>query len=47
MLKKIMIRGFEEVYTLAEQKHTRLRISAYMVALDRVIKARRIRGLFP
>jgi glutamate dehydrogenase/leucine dehydrogenase len=47
MLKKIMIRGFEEVYTLAERKNIRLRISAYMVALDRVIKARRIRGLFP
>jgi glutamate dehydrogenase (NAD(P)+) len=47
MLKKIMIRGFEEVYTLAELKNIRLRISAYMVALDRVIKARRIRGLFP
>jgi glutamate dehydrogenase (NAD(P)+) len=47
MLKKIMIRSFEEVYTLAEQKNIGLRISAYMVALDRVIRARRIRGLFP
>ena len=47
MLKKIMIRSFEEVYTLAQSKSVSMRISAYMVALDRVVSARRIRGIFP
>lgn len=47
MLKKIMIKSFEEVYELAEEKKVTLRIAAYMVALDRVVKAKKIRGIFP
>jgi glutamate dehydrogenase (NAD(P)+) len=47
MLKKIMIRGFEDVYTLSQQSSVSLRTSAYMVALERVTKASKIRGLFP
>ena len=47
MLKKIMIRSFDEVYTLSTEKSVSLRIAAYMVALDRVVKAKKIRGIFP
>lgn len=47
MLKKIMIRSFDEVYGLAKEKDVSLRIAAYMVALDRVVKAKTIRGIFP
>jgi glutamate dehydrogenase (NAD(P)+) len=47
MLKKIIIRGFEDVYALAQQSNVTLRTSAYMVALERVTKASKIRGLFP
>ena len=47
MLKKIMIRSFDEVYNLAKEKDVSLRIAAYMVALDRVVKAKKIRGIFP
>jgi glutamate dehydrogenase (NAD(P)+) len=47
MLKKIMIKSFEDVYALAQENNVTLRISAYMVALDRVVKAKKIRGIFP
>ena len=47
LLKKIMTRSFEEVYALATSKSVSMRISAYMVALDRVVNARKIRGIFP
>jgi glutamate dehydrogenase (NAD(P)+) len=47
MLKKIMIRSFDEVYALSREKNVTLRIAAYMVALDRVVKAKKIRGIFP
>ena len=47
LLKKILTRSFDEVYALAESKSVSMRISAYMVALDRVVSARRIRGIFP
>jgi glutamate dehydrogenase (NAD(P)+) len=47
MLKKIMLKSFEEVYALAKEKNVTLKIAAYMVALERVVKARKIRGVFP
>jgi len=47
MLKKIMIRSFDEVYGLAKESDVSLRVAAYMVALDRVVKAKKIRGIFP
>ena len=47
MLKKIMIRSFDEIYTLSSGKGVSMRIAAYMVALDRVVKAKKIRGIFP
>jgi glutamate dehydrogenase/leucine dehydrogenase len=47
MLKKIMLKSFDEVYAVSEKKDATLRISAYMVALDRVVRAKKIRGIFP
>jgi glutamate dehydrogenase (NAD(P)+) len=47
MLKKIMVRSFEDVYSLAKKSNVSLRTSAYMVALERVTKASKIRGVFP
>jgi glutamate dehydrogenase (NAD(P)+) len=47
MLKKIMIKSFEEVYALSKEKNVTLRVAAYMVALSRVVKAKKIRGIFP
>jgi glutamate dehydrogenase (NAD(P)+) len=46
-LGKIMLRSFDEVYELSKEKKVTMRIAAYMVALQRVIKAIKIRGIFP
>ena len=46
-LEKIMIRAFNEVWDKAKEKSTTMRMGAYMVALDRIIKAKKIRGVFP
>ncbi len=46
-LQKILLKAFDEVYTLALDKKVPMRISAYMLALDRVVKAKQIRGIFP
>ena len=47
MLKKIMLRSFDEVYRLSSEKKVSLRMASYMLALDRVVKAKKIRGIFP
>ena len=46
-LEKILIRAFNEVWNTAKDKDATLRTAAYMVALDRIVKAKAIRGLFP
>lgn len=45
-LEKIMIRAFNEVWEKAKEKGTSLRMGAYMVSLDRIVKAKKIRGIF-
>jgi glutamate dehydrogenase (NAD(P)+) len=47
MLKKIMLRSFDEVYNISKQNNVSLRMGAYVLALDRVVKAKKIRGMFP
>ncbi|MGE5582285.1 MAG: Glu/Leu/Phe/Val family dehydrogenase [Bacillota bacterium] len=47
LLKKIIIRAFDEVWETAQKKKTSMRMGAYMVALNRVLKAKQIRGIFP
>lgn len=46
-LEKIMIRAFNEVLEKAREKTTSMRMGAYMVAVDRIVKASKIRGIFP
>ena len=47
MLKKIMLRSFDDVYSISVEKNVDLRTAAYMVALQRVVQAKKIRGIFP
>ncbi len=46
-LEKIIVRAFNEVWDKAREKSTTLRMGAYMVALERIVKAKKIRGIFP
>ncbi|MFZ5753634.1 MAG: Glu/Leu/Phe/Val family dehydrogenase, partial [Bacillota bacterium] len=46
-LEKVMKKTFEEVWQVHKEKNVTLRMAAYMVALDRVAKAKKIRGIFP
>jgi glutamate dehydrogenase (NAD(P)+) len=46
-LEKIMIRAFNEVWDKTKDKNTSMRMGAYMVALERIVKAKKIRGVFP
>ncbi len=46
-LAKIMKRAFEEVWEISQQKKSSLRMGAYMVAMQRVVKAKKLRGVFP
>lgn len=46
-LKHVMDRSFEEVWAMAEQQQTSLREAAYMIAIQRVIEAKKIRGVWP
>jgi len=47
LLMKIMKRAFNEVWSIHQQKGVSLRVAAYMLAIDRVVKAKKIRGVFP
>ncbi len=47
MLKKIMLKSFDDVYSISVEKNVNLRIAAYMLALQRVVQAKKIRGIFP
>lgn len=46
-LGKIMKRAFDEVWQVHVSAGVPLRMAAYMVALDRVVKAKKLRGVFP
>lgn len=47
LLEKYMVNAFSEIYNMAMSKDTTLRNGAYMVALERLIKAKKLRGIFP
>ena len=47
MLEKIIIRAFNEVWNKANETHESMRMGAYMVALNRLVSAKKIRGIFP
>lgn len=46
-LEKIMVRAFNEVWDIAHEKGTTMRMGAYMLAIDRLAKAKKLRGVFP
>jgi glutamate dehydrogenase/leucine dehydrogenase len=46
-LGKIIIRAFNEVWDKTKENNTTLRMGAYMVAINRIVKAKSIRGIFP
>ncbi len=43
-LKPVMVDSFEAVWTMATKHKVNLRVGAYMVALDRIVKAMKLRG---
>ena len=46
-LEKIMVKGFAEVYETACEKKIPLRDAAYIVALQRLVNAQKVKGIFP
>ncbi|MDR2160722.1 MAG: Glu/Leu/Phe/Val dehydrogenase [Desulfovibrio sp.] len=46
-LAVMMKKAFTEVWHVSKEKKVPLRMAAYMVALDRVVRARNLRGVFP
>ena len=46
-LKMIILKAFEQVYTLSKDKKTTLRTAAYIIAISRIVKAIELRGIFP
>ncbi|HOJ12600.1 MAG TPA: Glu/Leu/Phe/Val dehydrogenase [Clostridiales bacterium] len=46
-LEEMLTNAFNEVWTKAKAKNTTLRMGAYMVALERLVKAKKLRGMFP
>ncbi len=46
-LQGVMERAFEDVYALHKNKNVTLRTSAYAVALEKIVRTQKIRGMFP
>lgn len=46
-LERIMSQAFDATWTLHEQRKTDMRTAAYVLACQRVLRARELRGLFP
>jgi len=46
-LEKIMVRSFHDVYKTAQKYRVSMRTGAYILAVDRVATATRIRGIWP
>ena len=46
-LQEIMLRGFQNVKAISEQKDVDMRIAAHILAIDRVAEAVIIRGIYP
>ena len=44
-LKQIMTRSYQEVSALARRKKVPQRVAAYMIAIERVAKATKLRGV--
>ena len=46
-LKNIMHKAFCDVWNLSQEKQESLRTAAYLIAVKRVVEAKKIRGVFP
>ncbi|GHV49840.1 glutamate dehydrogenase [Spirochaetia bacterium] len=46
-LEKIMVRSFKDVEAIVNEKSVSFRIAAYMVAISKLVRAKKIRGVFP
>lgn len=46
-LKKIILKSFEEVWSLSKKEKSTMRTAAYILAVDKVARAIRQRGIFP
>lgn len=46
-LKNIMDPSFEAVWNIAQEKDTTLRMGAYLIAVERVVKAKKARAIWP
>jgi glutamate dehydrogenase (NAD(P)+) len=47
MLSRIMTRSFNQVLSIVKEKAVPFRIAAYMLAVSKLAKAKKIRGIFP
>jgi len=46
-LEQIMSSAFNEVHDICVKQKINMRTAAYMLAIDRVAQAKRLRGIFP
>ena len=46
-LREIMVRSFNDVVRISEEKKVDMRVAAYILAIDRVHKATLLRGIYP
>jgi len=46
-LREIMVRSFNDVVRISEEKKVDMRVAAYILAIDRVAQATMIRGIYP
>ena len=46
-LERIMVSSFEQVASMAEQRHVSMRLAAYLLAVRRVADANITRGIYP
>ncbi len=46
-LDHIMTRAFNEVHSLYKKEKVNMRTAAYMLAIERVGRAKELRGIFP
>ena len=42
-----MVRSYADVHKVAEQRHVHNRTAAYVLAIQRVVDAIKIRGIYP
>jgi glutamate dehydrogenase (NAD(P)+) len=46
-LRDVMVNSFQQVLQVAQQRQIDMRGAAYVVAVDRVAEAIRVRGIYP